>query len=39
MDAAVELRLPYRAPCDVAGLVRVVAARAVPGVEQIDGDV
>ncbi len=39
MDAAVELRLPYRAPCDVAGLVRFFAARAVPGVEQIDGDV
>ncbi|HEX4279874.1 MAG TPA: AlkA N-terminal domain-containing protein, partial [Solirubrobacteraceae bacterium] len=36
---AVELRLPYRAPCDVAGLVRFFAARAVPGVEQIDGDV
>lgn len=39
MDAAVELRLPYRAPCDVAGLVRFFSARAVPGVEQIDGDV
>ena len=39
MDAAVELRLPYRAPCDVAGLVGFFAARGVPGVEQIDGDV
>jgi len=36
---AVELRLPYRAPCDVAGLVRFFAARAVPGVEEVDGDV
>ena len=36
---AVELRLSYRAPCDVAGLVRFFAARAVPGVEQVDGDV
>jgi AraC family transcriptional regulator of adaptative response / DNA-3-methyladenine glycosylase II len=35
---AVELRLPYRAPCDVAGLVRFFAARAVPGVEEVDGD-
>jgi AraC family transcriptional regulator of adaptative response / DNA-3-methyladenine glycosylase II len=34
-----EVRLPYRAPCDVAGLVRFFSARAVPGVEQIDGDV
>ncbi len=39
MDGAVEVRLPYRAPCDVAGLVRFFSARAVPGVEQIDGDV
>ena len=36
---AVELRLRYRAPCDVDGLVRFFAKRAVPGVEQIDGDV
>jgi len=35
----VELRLPYRAPCDVVGLVQFFAARAVPGVEQVDGDV
>jgi AraC family transcriptional regulator of adaptative response / DNA-3-methyladenine glycosylase II len=35
----IDLRLPYRPPCDVAGLVRFFAARAVPGVEQIDGDV
>lgn len=36
---AVEFRLPYRAPCDVAGLVQFFAARAVPGVEEVDGDV
>jgi AraC family transcriptional regulator of adaptative response / DNA-3-methyladenine glycosylase II len=35
----VELRLPYRAPCDVSGLVRFFAARAVPGVEEVAGDV
>ena len=39
MARAVELRLPYRAPCDVAGLVRFFAARAVPGVEEVSGDV
>ena len=39
MDGAVEVRLPYRAPCDVAGLVRFFSARAVPGVEEVDGDV
>ena len=32
---AVELRLSYRAPCDVDGLVRFFAARAVPGVELV----
>ncbi|MBV8220170.1 MAG: DNA-3-methyladenine glycosylase 2 family protein [Solirubrobacterales bacterium] len=36
---AVEVRLPCRAPCDIDGLVRFFARRAVPGVEQIDGDV
>jgi AraC family transcriptional regulator, regulatory protein of adaptative response / DNA-3-methyladenine glycosylase II len=35
---AVGLRLPYRAPCDVGGLVRFFAVRAVPGVEEVDGD-
>ena len=39
MAHAIELRLPYRAPCDVAGLIQFVAARAVPGVEEVDGDV
>ena len=32
---AVELRLPYRAPCDVDGLVQFFGARAVPGVEVV----
>jgi len=32
---AVELRLPYRAPCDVDALVRFFAVRAVPGVEVV----
>lgn len=36
---AVELRLPYRAPCDVDALVRFFAARAVAGVEEVAGDV
>jgi AraC family transcriptional regulator, regulatory protein of adaptative response / DNA-3-methyladenine glycosylase II len=36
---AVELRLPYRAPCDVETLVRFFATRAVPGVEALTGDV
>jgi AraC family transcriptional regulator, regulatory protein of adaptative response / DNA-3-methyladenine glycosylase II len=36
---AVELRLPYRAPCDVTGLVRFFAARAVSGVEAVSDDV
>jgi AraC family transcriptional regulator of adaptative response / DNA-3-methyladenine glycosylase II len=31
----VELRLSYRAPCDVDGLVRFFEARAVPGVEAV----
>ena len=37
--SAIELRLPYQAPCDVAALVQFFAARAVPGIEQVDGDV
>lgn len=36
---AVELRLPHQAPCDVVALVQFFAARAVPGIEQVDGDV
>ena len=35
----VELRLPYRAPCDIDGLVRFFAARAVAGVEEVAGGV
>ena len=34
----VEVRLPYRAPCDVEGLIGYLARRAVPGVEEmVDG--
>jgi AraC family transcriptional regulator of adaptative response / DNA-3-methyladenine glycosylase II len=32
---AVQLRLPYRAPFDAAGLVRFLELRAVPGVEDV----
>lgn len=32
----VDLRLPYRAPCDVGALLAFLAARAVPGVEDAD---
>ncbi|MEQ1800720.1 MAG: AlkA N-terminal domain-containing protein [Gammaproteobacteria bacterium] len=33
----VTLRLAYRPPCDTAGLLRFFAARALPGVEAVDG--
>lgn len=33
----IELRLPYRRPADLAGALEFLAARAVPGVEEIDG--
>jgi AraC family transcriptional regulator, regulatory protein of adaptative response / DNA-3-methyladenine glycosylase II len=33
----VRLRLAYRPPLDVAGLFEFVAARAIPGVEGVDG--
>jgi AraC family transcriptional regulator, regulatory protein of adaptative response / DNA-3-methyladenine glycosylase II len=36
---AIEVRLPYGAPCDIDGLVRFFAKRAVPGVEHVDGNV
>ena len=32
------LRLPFRPPLDAFGLLGFFAARAVPGVEQVDGD-
>jgi AraC family transcriptional regulator of adaptative response / DNA-3-methyladenine glycosylase II len=35
----ITLRLPYRAPCDVASLLRFFEARAVPGVEEVVGQV
>ncbi|HEX8519478.1 MAG TPA: AlkA N-terminal domain-containing protein [Pseudonocardia sp.] len=34
---AVVLRLPHRAPFDAAGLLAFLAARAVDGVEEVDG--
>lgn len=34
---AIVLRLPYRPPFDAAGLLAFLAARAVAGVEQVDG--
>jgi AraC family transcriptional regulator of adaptative response / DNA-3-methyladenine glycosylase II len=33
-SGAIVLRLPYRAPCDVDGLIAFLGARAVPGVEE-----
>ena len=36
---AIVLRLPYRAPFDGAGLLAFLGARAVPGVEEVDGGV
>jgi AraC family transcriptional regulator, regulatory protein of adaptative response / DNA-3-methyladenine glycosylase II len=35
---SIQLRLPYRAPHDVAALVRFLAARAIPGVEEVRGE-
>jgi AraC family transcriptional regulator, regulatory protein of adaptative response / DNA-3-methyladenine glycosylase II len=37
MDAAVTVRLAYRPPYDLAGVLAFFANRAVPGVEQVDG--
>lgn len=34
-SGCVEIRLPYRAPCDVEGLIGYLARRAVPGVEEV----
>jgi AraC family transcriptional regulator of adaptative response / DNA-3-methyladenine glycosylase II len=34
-SGALSLRLPYRAPMDADGLVRFLALRAVPGIEQV----
>jgi AraC family transcriptional regulator, regulatory protein of adaptative response / DNA-3-methyladenine glycosylase II len=35
MEPDHELRLPYRSPCDVEGVLEFLAARAVAGVEQV----
>ncbi len=37
-DGTIALRLPYRAPLDWAVLLEFLALRAIPGVEQVDGD-
>ncbi len=36
--AGVELRLPYRPPLDWKALLEFLAARAIPGVEKVEGD-
>ena len=36
-SGAIELRLPYREPFDGASLVAFLAARAIPGVEDVEG--
>src|SRR5436853_424124 len=38
-EAAVTLRLPYRAPFDGRALIRFLARRAVPGVEEVIDDI
>jgi AraC family transcriptional regulator of adaptative response / DNA-3-methyladenine glycosylase II len=38
-DGGLELRLPYRPPLAHCELLAFLAARAVPGVEHVDGDV
>jgi AraC family transcriptional regulator of adaptative response / DNA-3-methyladenine glycosylase II len=38
-DGTISLRLPYRQPFDLAALLRFLAARAVPGVEECAGGV
>jgi len=35
-DAAPVLRLAYRPPCDVAGLMRFMALRQLPGIESVE---
>ncbi|MFW6091791.1 MAG: DNA-3-methyladenine glycosylase 2 family protein [Actinomycetota bacterium] len=33
----IELRLPYRRPADLDGVLAFLSARAVPGIEEVDG--
>lgn len=35
---AIDLRLAYRAPAHLAGVLTFLAQRAIPGVEEVDGD-
>ena len=39
VDGDLALRLPFRAPFDGGALLAWLAARAVPGVEEVDGDI
>jgi AraC family transcriptional regulator of adaptative response / DNA-3-methyladenine glycosylase II len=36
-DSAITIKLGYRAPYDVTRLLRFVAQRAIPGIEEVDG--
>ena len=36
-DAGITVKLAYRAPYDVAALLRFVGMRAIPGIEHVDG--
>ncbi|MEP7056550.1 MAG: Ada metal-binding domain-containing protein [Caldimonas sp.] len=36
-DVAVSVSLGYRAPYDIAALLRFIAQRAIPGIERVDG--
>ena len=38
-DAAITVKLAYRAPYDVDALLRFIAQRAIPGIEQVEGRV
>lgn len=39
LDGGLRLRVPYRAPFDVDASIGYLASRAIPGVEEVDGDV
>ena len=38
-DAAITVKLAYRAPYDVDALLRFISQRAIPGIEQVEGRV
>jgi AraC family transcriptional regulator, regulatory protein of adaptative response / DNA-3-methyladenine glycosylase II len=37
LDAAITVKLAYRAPYDVTALMRFIAQRAIPGIERVEG--